>query len=87
MKFYSSDNVEGHYIVNVDKMTCVVVHNNPWGHWLIPMNSNCVMDFFQKSGMQWNCEVGTWGALSVPTDWLIRVFRSYVVLDRPSARL
>ena len=50
VKFYPDDIVYGNYIVKVDEMTFVVVHDNPWWHWLLPMKINSIVDHFQKSG-------------------------------------
>ena len=46
VKFYSSDIVDGHYTVKVDEITSVVVDDNPWWHWLLPANANCVLNHF-----------------------------------------
>ena len=43
---YYADIVDGHYIVNVDSMIYVVVHDNPWCYWFLPNNTNLFLDYF-----------------------------------------
>ena len=45
---YSDNIVDGHYIFNVNEITSVVVHNNYWWSWLLPVNINFVPFFFPR---------------------------------------
>ena len=51
VNFYSANIVDESYSRKVDEMTSVVVNDNPWWHWLLPVNDNCVLDYFHKSDM------------------------------------
>ena len=46
MKFYHSDIVDVHYIVQVGNVVSVVVQDNHWWHLFLTNNSTGVLDHF-----------------------------------------
>ena len=51
MFFYYGDIVDAHYIMSVDEMTSVGVHDNPLWFRLLPVNDNSVLEYFQETGV------------------------------------
>ena len=49
--FYSGDIFYSHYILWVDEMNSVLLQDTPLWRWLLPVNTNCVPDYFQKTGV------------------------------------
>ena len=47
VQFYYSDIFDGCYIVNIDEMIYVVVHDNPWWDWLLNVKYDWVLGYFQ----------------------------------------